>query len=205
MSLVLALLLCACPTPEATDDDIPTGCLWPESMLLADGSPSGFERCYDGAINRVEALTFDGTPAADSCLGDEASAECATAADCTAHPNGACLHDPNLTGDPVCGCIYACSTDADCAEGEACVPPEVLEDPDAVPTCVPAGCRTGADCDRGECGLSEHQNGCATLVGLSCRSRDDTCHGDEECDGSVRCVVAWHATSFACVGQDCED
>lgn len=101
-----------------------------------------------------------------------------------------------------------CATDADCDAGEACVCPAGFSFDagggyhsfgsfGSFGECLPAECRTGADCPSGECGLSWTccgQGGDA--VGLYCRSDADECHATADCDGGQVCQ--WDGSRFSC-------
>lgn len=204
---LLAAIGCTKPTDtdtgiETDDTDLPTvGCEDPESILLADGGPSGFERCADGAVNRASAETFPPVNLGEACHGDEESLACTTDADCTDGPNGRCMH--GYAGDigyAYCGCEYACASDDDCKPlSEACVADEVH--PGVYrPVCVPAECHADADCDSGQCGLSAFDDGCGWALELVCRASADTCHGTADCADT--CAV--DDGHFTCREQNCD-
>ena len=183
-------------------------CANAESLLLDDGSPSGFERCDDGAINRVSAETVDPSNPNESCLPSD-SGTCTADAECADGANGRCTREQDWFGDMVCGCEYTCSTDADCAAGEACVPAEVRGG-EVHPACAPAECRTGEDCPSGVCGLSDYFNGCGYFTALVCRSGADTCEGDRDCNPlrGETCAGATYddpTAGFSCLDSTCSD
>lgn len=136
--------------------------------LLASGEPSGFERCADGAVNRVVAVLSVGvTNNGEACHGDEQERACEADADCTAGANGRCLRQDGGFYQS-CRCLYACAGDADCASDKVCVPIEVTDGAERS-SCVPATCRTGADCASGACGLADYHDGCFRVSELRCR------------------------------------
>ena len=208
--LLLAAIGCPSTGPDDTGDTADTAdlaaCADAESILLANGDPSGFERCADGAVNRVSAEPVDPTIPDARCRGDEADLNCTADSDCGDGPYGACLHRVYIDNDvpDFCSCSYACASDADCAEGEACVPAEVREGA-TFATCEWAECSTGDACDSGECGLSNFDDGCGWSDRLTCRETTDTCHGDVDCDASngESCDVRGD-DGFACVAPDCD-
>lgn len=65
-------------------------CLNPTSLLLADGEPSGYEECADGAINRVYGVELDPNQTGEACEGDEDDRDCVTDEDCGDGPFGFC-------------------------------------------------------------------------------------------------------------------
>lgn len=203
LRLTLLAALTGCPPGEKEPARCPDG----ESILLEDGGPSGFERCPDGAVNRVSAETFDPTIDVDACRGDEESRSCTTDDECTDRPNGRCISDVGFDyytyGDiTICGCAYACATDADCDEGTACAPPEVTGLRWA--TCIAASCATEDDCETGECGYSAHDDGCGVVHGLDCRTEEDACHADAECGGYDTCWPGYGGEEpWQCGGTDC--
>lgn len=210
--LLFAAAGCGSPEPsDSADTGADPACADPESVLLANGDPSGFVRCADGAVNRESAATFDATNPGERCRGDEDTLDCTADADCSGVAHGACIHHNAEwdTGAPstYCSCEATCASDADCAEGEACVPADVRGGINR-PTCVPAGCRTNDDCTTGECGLGDYDNGCSWSTDLECRAPDvDACHGDDDCtgDGETCAVVdiLEDGAGFTCASAGC--
>jgi hypothetical protein len=91
--------------------------------------------------------------------------------------------------------VNACSADADCSDGEVCAP-EGLRDARG---CIPAACRTDADCGEapgGRCTLLD-LGCCAVAVGggparapaLVCAYPGDGCQADADCAGGASCVA----------------
>ncbi|MFN7143108.1 MAG: ferritin-like domain-containing protein [Myxococcota bacterium] len=204
LRLTLLTALAGCPPGEKEPALCPDG----ESILLADGTSSGFERCPDGAVNRVSAASFDPTIDLDACRGDEDSKTCETDTECTDRPNGKCVSDVTFDyytyGEvSICGCAYACETDADCDEGTACAPPEVTGLGWA--TCIAASCATSDDCETGECGYSAHDDGCGVVHGLDCRTDEDACHADADClPAEETCWPGYGGEEpWQCGGVDC--
>ncbi len=182
-------------------------CEDPQTILLTDGSNSGFERCADEAVNRVSDQPIDPVNSGPRCVGDEDVQNCSTDADCTEGPHGACIHQEpdgwgmaDTAGGPSCSCEYACSKDADCETGAICVPDELS--PNATrPVCVPATCDSSEDCSSGECGLSAFHNGCWWVVTAICRDDGDGCHADAECEDA--CAADTGGEDFVCQTTSC--
>jgi hypothetical protein len=132
-------------------------CQNPTPIQDQTGAPTGYEKCADGAILRVEALPGDPTIDKPGCAGTEAELLCKSDADCTAGPHGKCHSYTGVTGSSppplpatmttICACLYACATDDECASDEACLPSPI----DGLARCIPATCKTGDDCSSGEC------------------------------------------------------
>jgi len=204
---LLAAITGGCPPAEKPEVE-PT-CVDGTSILLEDGSPSGFERCADGAINRVEAGTFDPTIDLARCAGDEDSRTCAADGECADGAHGACVTGEagGSYGEEVysyCACLYSCASDADCATGEACVPPEVSGA--AYATCVAATCADAGDCAATEeCGYSAYFNGCGAILALDCRTEEDACHSDNECtEAEGACWSGYDGVAWSCGYGDCD-
>ncbi|MBT9554903.1 MAG: hypothetical protein IV100_02690 [Myxococcales bacterium] len=182
-------------------------CVDPAPVLLANGGPSGFVKCADGAVNRVASIPYEPVNSGEACHGDEPAGACSTDADCTGAPHGRCIHFSDLEGGPFCNCEYACATDEDCATGTVCVPPELSERA-TFPRCVSAGCREGNDCASGECGLADFFNGCYQETSLRCRDSNlDTCRGDAECvhvGVESSCDLDQVGNAFGCVSWSCQ-
>jgi hypothetical protein len=190
-SLALALILAAAGAcggdddgsvdagPEAVPFDLQ--CDNPAAIMQAGGSePSGFVSCDDGFIHRQDRVTCVIPEAPATCDSGGSSDTCTTSAECDDRPGGACLNGPSaLEG---CECVYGCETDGDCAAGEVCACAGVAGD---WPTCIPAACRSDADCD-GLCGLSNRSNGCSQFFyELGCLEEASGCR--VECEETTGC------------------
>jgi hypothetical protein len=190
----------------------PSGvCQSPATILDKNGATTGFEKCADGTIRRVEAVAVDPTIDAAACAGTEASIQCMTDAECTARPHGKCGSFQGIQfGGPAtyCGCVYACASDAECNQGEVCVNAGVVSTSVTWPICAPATCVTSKDCPSDECGISSYNNGCGVDVELSCRSATDACRLDADCTGTSTlppgsCVLTGYPTTWRCASPSC--
>ncbi len=172
-----------------------------EPARQADGTRSGFDTCRaaDGAfasLNRIESVACSGDPRATvpACVDTHGDAygDCVTDADCL--DEGVCGHLAN--GWAGCECWSVCTSDAECGAEEACLcalspipsapyATSVLHAATAN-QCVPARCRTGADCESGECGASFSP--CGGIIGFYCRTKSDECRGQDDCGSGAVCT-----------------
>jgi len=129
--------------------------------------PTGIEECADGSWHRYDAIACT-----ESALDD-----------CGSFGEAGCPPDqlPCDTGFSFNECITPCASDADCAADEACVC-EMAYPNNFATRCVPADCRTDADCGGLECGISRSE--CRFVDRLTCRTAADECHGDANCPGN---------------------
>ena len=176
---LLALLLSGCDGHDLTESGDTKGadterepytwapCTDPEPVLDPKGSSTGWVRCADGSVNRVEAVPVDMALYDVRECGVVKPGGCYSDANCTERPNGRCAEWTSF-GGPWCACTYLCSADADCATGECGYNPCGVypRDPDGV-ACRTGGdaCRVDDDCDWGWAG-----NWCSPSDGSwSCR------------------------------------
>lgn len=179
-------------------------CAEPRPLLYSNGDATGFVKCADGALNRLEAAPVPAPADPTFCIGDENYLFCAAETDCTDGPNGRCVHfdvtPPDGAASASCVCTYFCTSDADCGDDEACVASE-LAGVDGNATCQPARCRGSEACESGECGLSLDLLGYWDVIRLKCRHPgDDICHGTDDCAEPQACVVteARGADPYSC-------
>jgi len=166
------------------DTPVPYTCENPVPIMQLDTDlPSGFVRCEDGFVHRVEAVECVAPHAQDSSYCAEFMVGCESAADCLDKPYGSC--SDGLFGE--CWCHYGCSTDADCDPGYACACAGVVDERS---TCILAGCTTDEACGAGLCGLSDYDGCCGTQHSLACAGADADCHVDAEC-GVAPCQPGW--------------
>ena len=172
-----------------TGGDPPPGCEAPRAILqgaTADTPSTGFVRCANGGVNRVEVVTCaQPVPVGEACradVPDGGDSTCLTDADCTERPFGRCLTVGfDFTS---CGCVYGCERDADCGAGSICRCGTSDGSAEWVSStgCVPApGCATAADCETGECTLEAAYNGCGYDESMLCRTPADGCRTHADC------------------------
>ena len=146
--------------------------------------------CTNGFWHRPEPVTCILPPRrmAEGGAGGEASDptantnnECWFDSDCNEQPNGYCVATGKL-GSYTFRCHYACSTDADCAESEACSCDTqlVIEDSgisERIPICLPSSCRLDSECQPGFACLTSYQYSCLYTGsgGFFCQTSADTC------------------------------
>jgi hypothetical protein len=101
-------------------------------------------------------------------------------------------------------CTTPCTSDADCAAGQACTC-----DASGAGQCVTAGCRTNADCPAQGGTTSYCLNAADTTEACSgapapafgCTSTKDECHSDADCKQSAPCEWSASTKTFQCTGQ----
>jgi hypothetical protein len=148
--------------------------------------PTGIEECADGSRHRYAAIACTDLADGNGCV-DSACGGCPEGQLCQGTYYGDCL------------CITPCATDAECADGEACVCQQAGT---WATRCMPAGCRTDADCGEFECGVGV--DACDHANGLWCRTAADACHGDAQCDGNY-CSHVDASSSWECIeAADCD-
>jgi hypothetical protein len=171
-------------------------CVDPQPIFMRGSDiPSGFERCANGMIHRVEAVAcaVEGT---GSCM--SGGNECLNNADCDEAPYGTC-HQFSFLG---CKCQYGCGSDADCATGEICACSGVLG---PASQCIPAGCVDDGDCSDGLCGLAaggSAECGTKEVAATACIDPTSACLVHADCPGPPQepeCAACWpDGRSWAC-------
>jgi len=185
------------PTTTATPPVCQGELLEVAQRHVEPATPSGFQRCDDGLFHRAEARTclMPATPA--NCPADAVGDGCKTNADCVDKPFGSCQAVFNQGPDELgCACTYGCETDADCPDGQACRC--AGDGVGGVTQCIPADCRTDADCGGGLCGYFSLD--CGDPGALTCQTPQDTCDAASDCPG-VPCTFEesrWQCQSGFC-------
>ena len=189
------------------DASSPAECL-PATQLVRSGrylvvgsQPSGLDACGDSWFRR-EAIACDAIAKGDACAPENAGT-CLVDADCSERGRGTCVDDWNRG----CFCSYACNTDADCNKDELCLCPSgyaVGADEERhfafQNECVPATCRTSADCNGKGCVAS--RSCCEEVQGFFCQTDRDECNTDADCPDDRNCAFDAKRSIWAC-GDSC--
>ncbi len=162
-----------------------------EAMQLKFGDPSdtwgsetlvssGVEICPDYSAHRYESVSCisEYKPFLFLCDTCNGGAGCSAGKTCISYQSN-------------CSCYKLCMSDDDCDLGEACLcglvgPQNISYSPygfrNSIPRCLPANCRTDADCGGYRCGIS--QDGCGQITGLRCHTKESMCEGASQCPSS---------------------
>lgn len=187
---------------------LPTECAGATAIPASDGSPSGFARCPDGTVHRVEKAACNPSTGVVPCAGTESVTLCKQDAECGEGAHGRCgsVIVSTFGGpDTQCQCVYPCVDDSECGPGKACVCAGVVPSDNSFSFCAGAACGSGADCASGECGVSSYANGCNIDVELACRAASDACRTDADCASmpGTSCVLDGPDATWACLGSSC--
>ncbi|HMY18410.1 MAG TPA: ferritin-like domain-containing protein, partial [Polyangium sp.] len=136
----------------------------------------------NGNVHRAGVTTCDPVIDMPACAGTEDHQSCKSDADCKDHAHGKCVSGMGQAGS-YCGCEYSCVSDGECGDGRACVCKGTGRAASTHSVCAQALCTKDADCPSKQCGLSAYHNGCSTQVTLACRTADDKCSNDLDCNG----------------------
>jgi hypothetical protein len=137
----------------------------------------GYSLCADGSLRRPSAAACESALPRTTPDLPLVSDECTNDSDCTSKPHGFCAYG---------ACKYGCVVDDDCAGDAAC-----FCGPD-IGVCIPAGCRSNADCPSDFPCTAFQAPGFATPDALSCQSPADDCVTDAQCNSlnpRVSCKV----------------
>lgn len=134
----------------------------------------------NGNTHRASVVKCDPTNEMQACAGTENRLSCTTDADCKEHPYGKCVTGYGQVGS-YCGCQYACASDSDCNEDEACICKGTGRLGAGHSVCAKAFCRVDGDCESKQCSLSIYNNGCSAIPSLACRTKADMCKSDNDC------------------------
>jgi hypothetical protein len=146
---------------------------------------AGRRLCDNGLLHRVSAGTCSlPGPGAETIPPEFITAAdqgevftCLRNADCSDGPYGRCVM--SIDGPH---CIYACSADDDCGEGELCL----CSDMEGGGACVTASCRVDSDCGPGNlCAMS---SSCGSTQ-FACQTSSDECAVDSDCSTGERCSL----------------
>ena len=177
----LALVGCNRLAP-CEGDRVPTG----------GGEPSGYVDCRSGGRNKVSAATVTTILATCEDAGGATVEECTTKSDC--QPDEFCKFTEARSSVTPSQCFctpYPCSTDEDCGDGDACYVDGY---------CIQADCRSGQDCESGQCGVTSTMESTSEwtiyIRTLRCRSVEDECKGDEFSNDCSSC-----SDEFLCLDE----
>jgi hypothetical protein len=194
-------------TPSATTVEAVSTEDPPEPERRRGGT--GWVKEANGSVHRASETKCDVTIHQPACGGTESRFFCKTNADCKDGPHGQCSTGMGQIGT-YCACEYACETDAECGNGEACVcmGTGALREDHSV--CAKAECKFDADCGEGTCGLSAYHNGCSETVTLACTTKDDACKSDKDCQrGALNAACVYRKrggegkATWQCAGRSC--
>jgi hypothetical protein len=188
---------------EEIDDGAPDGggdaeadpC--PGELELVGPTGAGTGLCWTeppdatGDVHRARAVACAPNEDFPACEGDRVG--CNADGECTELAGGRCVGG----GWDSCSCVYGCSTDDDCGAGWACLCRGSA--PERAPVsrfsrCVPATCRTDADCDGYPCAVDV--DGCQRSQGLRCHGPGDECQSHADCPYGSGCV--WEDDRWRC-------
>lgn len=168
----------------------------PIAQELEPSAPSGFVRCENDAVHRVEPVACE-VPVTPSSCEDNSAGGCAVDSDCTEAPFGSCQQSPALWEPERCTCVYGCRSDADCEAEQICRCAGTGLG--LFTQCISAGCASSADCDGGWCVLSPD----ACEPGgyrVECLTPAAACFGTDNCD-LYSCIT--YGDEWFCEQQFC--
>ncbi len=189
VALIGALAACSRPSVEPSDDagaspsdagidPLTAACTAVPQATFDDAGPSGIARCDETTFVRT------GPPSCSLAVAAPGDGWCAVDQICRAHDecgaDALCVVTDGLQMQ--CGCAATCVEDGDCAVDEACFCAATTIVRTLRPRCVPATCRSAADCGGRHCGVV--LNACGAVEGLACRTDDDACEGADDCTGA---------------------
>ncbi len=201
------------PTTTADDNGVTTSDPGDTTNPATTTDPSG-----DGGSTTCEPTTgasaceeIPVTPGGENgCDGEELHiAGCDQLAGYEVCPNEAIhRHTAGIPCDDLglCDPLFSCHVDEDCGPNMACVCELSWDDDhdprpiDRITSCVPANCRSDADCAFGmRCALDSE---CGYATGLYCHTPEDGCEGDADCP--ARCSYSSDDRWFCVGGVFCE-
>jgi hypothetical protein len=144
-------------------------------------------------------------PPVDGAHGTPTTGRCRSDGDCVERADGRCVVLGDTHSARIAACVYdGCTGDRDCRAGETCVCGTGVG-PDRN-RCMPGNCHTDVDCAGTTCGESMStfvaSDYARHVEGHFCRTREDTCRTDHECDLEGRHACAYRAElgRWTCVG-----
>lgn len=150
--------------------------------IIVNGIDTGVDICAGGQYLRREAVECPTNfPDTNPC--------------CGTCPDGMIC---NTQGEIACTCTTACTNDSQCMPNELCLCGQTAG------TCVPALCKTGADCPDGQsCTSWDTTLGCLYLQ-FACTTPADTCSGNADCSATPNLFCAVQADGHReCVPGGC--
>jgi hypothetical protein len=150
---------------------------------------AGIERCEDGSLHRYEAVECISTFAGHAIE------------DCGDHIPNCDEGEVFYSNGDYCICVAACASDADCADDQLClcglsgVGGGGIAGMGGIQRCIPATCRSDADCGEYRCGLG--LSGCHGFERADCHTANDECEGSEQCDNR-RCAYSSSEGAWVC-------
>ena len=176
-------------------------CRSPQAVSEPEGS--GLAECSDGSYVRVASAQCAASESVDRCPVEGEPACKVGAVDCPDLASPVCSSSQVLWGHSVdCACYESCQSDADCPAGTLCMCGSKGDEMNAVvPTsnrCVPAECRTDADCSGpgAHCVMQAPRS--LAEAQFYCRDATDKCQGDDDCGSSERCLYDTDTSKWAC-------
>lgn len=164
---------------------------------------AGYEVCTDQSVHRHTSVPCNLHTQLGPCTRPDPMFGCQADSECVAFPGGICAQSSG------CFCRYPCTHDDDCGQGSACACAVTWSEghPNeggpiySENACVPANCRSDADCGGTTCGVSI--DGCRLTDGFYCHTPEDECTGHAECAalnmGIDRCAYATDQGRWTCV------
>lgn len=139
---------------------------------------SGYESCAGGFVHRAHRAECETSAPRDGVFLSSEFGNCQADADCTDAPHGYCTQGFDSEGR----CVYGCATDSDCEDDRICLC--------GAPAgrCVPAECKSDADCAPGSLCTAQVGSDCGLTERFACQKRQDHCFGSADCEQYEVCV-----------------
>jgi hypothetical protein len=180
----------ACKEPRAFDGGY-VACATdaPENIVFFEFSEVRYSYLHRPTTGTCpNALSYEGEPGSHGTAGEAGAGgygwgdNCVDNVDC-GRPNYCSSGPPlNYCYDGVAGpltCRRGCETDEDCGPSSICLCGNLLTLAASLGACVPASCKTDADCEAGyRCASTFHD---AYEIRFSCQTAEDECAGNDDC------------------------